>query len=146
MKSLFLLTLLSISIVSVSFAGNYRLNDSKIEAAFEHSIDISNDQTVASFFNSSASEASVMMSEGGMDKQTLAAIVAFAEWFLGVGILIPIHRLVLGCGGSEIKVVALYCITLGGCGLLPLIDGIMLIIDAGGTRYIDNPKYLMWIN
>ena len=41
MKSLFLLTLLSISIVSVSFAGNYRPNEQRVDALFESSIDIS---------------------------------------------------------------------------------------------------------
>ncbi len=147
MKSIFILALLSLSITASSFAGNYHLNESKLEAAFNESVDVSNDKFVSAFFNTSPAEASMMLSaDGGMDKHTLAAIVAFAELFLGVGILIPIHRLVLGCGGKEIKVVALYCVTLGGCGLLPIVDGIFLIMDQGGTQYIDNTKFLMWTN
>lgn len=139
------MALFSMSIVSASFAGNYHLNESKIDQAFESSVDVSNDLTISSFFNTATSaESNMMLAEGGMDKHTLGAIICFAEWFLGVGILIPIHRLYLGCGDKTIKVVALYCVTLGGCGLLPIIDGIMLIMDAGGTKFIDNPKFLMW--
>jgi len=144
MKSLFLTALFTMSIIYASWADNYHLNESKLDQAFESSVDVSNDLSVTSFFESSSVESNAMLADGGMDKHTLGAIICFAEWFLGVGILIPIHRLYLGCGDKTIKVVALYCVTLGGCGLLPIIDGIMLIMDQGGTKYIDNPKFLMW--
>ena len=144
MKSLFLVALFSMSIISSSWADNYHLNESKLYQAFESSVDVSNDLSVTSFFESSSVESSAMLAEGEMDKHTLGAIICFAEWFSGIGILIPIHRLYLGCGDKTTEVVALYCVTLGGCGLLPIIDGIMLLMDQGGTKYVDNPKFLMW--
>jgi hypothetical protein len=129
---------------SLSFASNYRINEEKLEAHFASSIDVSSEYGIKAFISTNLSHVESNLSEGGMNKHTTAAIVAYVEMVLGVGILIPIHRLILGCGGSELKVVALYCVTLGGCGLLPLVDGIFLIMDLEGDQYVDNPKFLMW--
>lgn len=84
--------------------------------------------------------------DGGMDKQTIAVIVIVAQYFLTAGVLsiIPIHRIILGCDGQTVKIVALYCVTLGGCGILPIVDAIFLLIDDTKQKYIENPKFLMW--
>ena len=128
----------------VSYADNYKLNEATLESEFASSIDISSDSEIKAFATAPPNNVESNLSEEGLSKHTIAAIVAYVELVLGVGILIPIHRLVLGCGGAELKVVALYCITLGGCGLLPLVDGIFLIMDYEGDQYVDNPKFLMW--
>ncbi len=115
-----------------------------MQVEFASSIDVSSDAEIKAFISSSAKNFESNLSEGGMSKHTTAANVAYVELVLAIGILIPRHLLVLGCGGAELKVVALYCVTLGGCGLLPLVDGIFLIMDSEGDQYIDNPKFLMW--
>lgn len=122
----------------ISNLGEYKLDDSKVESLFESSDDITN----------MADKASLMLPAQqkvkGEDVQLVAGIVALASWFTGVGFLVPIHRLILGTGNQGGKIIALYCVTLGGCGFITLIDGIMLVIDGSGSKYIDNPKFIMW--
>ena len=144
MKLLTLLLTLVLITGSTAYASKYKLDEKAIELAFDQSENITQQLGVIDFYSTMSNTASI--SDDSMDKQKVAAIVAFAEWVLGIGILIPIHRIILGCDGQELKVIALYCVTLGGCGLLPLIDGVMLLVDDTKSRYIENPKYLMWLN
>jgi hypothetical protein len=118
--------------------GEYKLNDSKIEGLFEQSDDITFVGDMASILLPAQQKVK------GEDIQLVAGIVALASWLLAVGILVPIHRLILGTGNQAGKIIALYCVTLGGCGFITLIDGIMLVMDGSGSRYIDNPKFIMW--
>jgi hypothetical protein len=145
MRTVYLILTLICFTAFSSHAAKYKLDEASISKAFETSVDITQQIGIINRNLGFDSPSSTKMDDPS-NKQTIAAIIAFAEWFLGIGVLIPIHRLFLGCDGKEIKVVALYCITLGGCGLLPIIDGIALLVDDSKSRYIDNPKYLMWIN
>lgn len=125
-------------------ASSFKLNQDKFEAAFEQSEDLTN-QLFVSSGSALAETFASSASEDSMDKQTLAAIICVVEYFTGVGILIPIHRIILGCDGQTVKVVALYCITLGGLGWLPLIDAIFLFMDDTKSKYIENGKFLMFL-
>lgn len=143
-KLTILLTLMVLGISSVN-AANYKLNEAALEQAFETSIDATTELDV--FFAATESNfAPHMVNDDGLDKQTIALIIIAAQYVLTGGLLgiIPIHRIYLGCDGQTVKVVALYCVTLGGLGLLPLIDAIFLILDQSKSAYIDNPKFLMW--
>ena len=64
MKSLFLTALFTMSIISASWADNYHLNESKLDQAFESSVDVSNDLSVTSFFESSSVESNAMLADG----------------------------------------------------------------------------------
>lgn len=120
-------------------ATSYRFNQDRFEILLEKSEPVFDLEKVShSYPIHSESD------DDATELQRIAGIVALAEWGTGIGVLIPIHRIILGCDGSEVRVSALYCITLGGCGWLPLIDGIAILTDQTGKRYIENPKFLMW--
>ena len=150
---------------NTSIANPYKLDESDLIAKFDQSTDIS-----AFIATPELLEYSTMVAEA--KSESIAAIIAFGSLvapyvfsyiyqtaFIASGgaaivgypvlvavdcaLMFPWHRFYLGTGGQDVKVGLLYCVTLDWCGLLPLIDGIMLLIDDGST-YIDNPKYLMW--
>lgn len=76
--------------------------------------------------------------------QLMAGIIAIASVVLAVGLIFPIHRFIIGTGGKPLKIFALYCITLGGCGVITLVDGILLLMDSHGSKYMGNSKFIMW--
>ena len=123
---------------NVQARSDYRLDDAAVEHAFHMSEDVTLNMLAM------AENPFIPSADNDLDKQTIAAIVAFAGCFVGIGILIPFHRMILGCDGKEAKVVILYCVTLGGLGLLPFVDGIFLLLDDSEKQYIENPNFLMW--
>lgn len=118
--------------------GAYKIDDAGVEELFASSNDISFVSDVTSLVLPAQQKV-----KGG-DQQMIAGIVALASWITGVGFLIPIHRLILGTGNEAGKIIALYCVTLGGCGIIVLIDGIILLLDSNGSQYVENPKFIMW--
>lgn len=81
------------------------------------------------------------------DKQLIAGVVALGGIvFTGgiIGALIPVHRFILGTAGNEMPIFFGYFCTYGMCGILPIVDGIALLIDAGGNKYMNNPRWIMW--
>jgi len=122
----------------ISGLNNYKLDDSVVEQMFETSDDVTFSQAVLGF--ASTSEQKVK----GENTQMIAGIVALASFITGVGVLVPIHRLILGTDNQTAKIVALYCVTISGCGFLLLVDGILLLMDSSGDKYIENSKFLMW--
>jgi hypothetical protein len=122
----------------ISGLNNYKLDDSAVEQMFETSDDVTFSQAVLGF--SSTSDQKVK----GENTQMIAGIVALASFITGVGVLVPIHRLILGTDNQAAKIIALYCVTISGCGFLLLVDGILLLMDSSGDKYIENSKFLMW--
>ena len=82
--------------------------------------------------------------EGTEDKQMVAGIIAVAQLITGIGWFIPIHRLYLGVDDAMEKILIGYICTGSGCGIILLVDAISLLMDSEGTKYIGNPKFLMW--
>ena len=144
MKNLFfvLSLLIGFSFISInSKADNrYKVDESQINLLFENASDVTYTSTLSNLLAPSISKI-----KGSENTQLIAGIVALAQLVLGIGILIPIHRIILGTGNQTVKIVGLYCITLSGCGFITLIDGIMLLIDAEGSQYIENSNFLMWM-
>ena len=122
------------------FASNakYKIDDVAVENLFQSSDDLTFAIDEANFMLPSQEKVK------GSDKQMIAGIIALSSYVLGIGWLLPVHRLVLGTGNETAKIIALYCVTISGCGLLLLADGIMLLIDSDGSQYIENPKFIMW--
>tara|TARA_B100000902_G_C27245709_1_gene882493 strand:+ start:908 stop:1402 length:495 start_codon:yes stop_codon:yes gene_type:complete len=164
MKTL-ILTLSMIITASLNVtAGNYRLNEAKIDRVFEQSefVDLS-----LILYSQEAFETAVASAED--EKQMIAGIVAIASFvvrfgsfpvaiipvigsviYLGIWVaaIVPWHRLVvLGTGDGALKITALYCVTLGWCiNAHHVVDGIFLLIEEDKTRFVDNSKYVMWAN
>ena len=120
----------------------YKLSDDAIDALFNSSEDVSFlTPNVTDLMNDLSLKTTATVDD---DKQMIAGIIALASLIITIGILVPIHRLYLGTGGQTVKIFFLYFCTLSGCGFITLIDGIMLLINSSSSKYIDNPKFIMW--
>jgi len=144
MKKLLSVLFLTCAFSVVSFAGksDYLLNTTKVNQMFDNAIEISIDNLVKkNLIENSVHKFSMM----GDDVQTTILIALVVE-AVGLGSL-GIHRYVLG---TKPSMFALYCFTCGGIfGIVPLVDFVVLVIDGlledEGEKYIDNEKFLMWI-
>ena len=69
----------------------------------------------------------------------VAFILAWAVGYLGI------HRAYLGTSTGTIVA---YILTLGGCGIVALVDWVILLLELVGdkdiSKYVDNPKFFMW--
>lgn len=123
-------------------ANSYKLDDSAVESRFNKASDISSspfmDYTSIALFGKKE------VLEGTEDKQMVAGIIAIAQIVTGIGWFIPLHRLYLGVGDGIGKILLGYICTGSGCGIILLVDAISLLMDSEGTKYIGNPKFLMW--
>lgn len=138
MKKLFTLVgILLISLSLNSFAGNYRLDQSKINAMMSDAQEVVAISVFdLSSFNSIPGNDAVLTEKD----PTVAFVLSLVVGYLGV------HRLYLG---TEPVTFIVYLITGGGCGIITLIDTIMLLMvliddEKSLTPYIDNPEILMW--
>lgn len=149
MKNLFTLLAVFFLASTMSFAGNYTLNNEKIDAQFEQAteksiIEIAEDTDFSEADLSAFATSPTSINE--MDKGTLAFIVLSVGYFVGVIPLFGIHRIVMGSSG---KIALLYCVTLGGiCGVVPTIDWVVLLIrlinKEGAGSYLNNDKLFGW--
>jgi len=87
------------------FASNakYKIDDVAVENLFQSSDDLTFAIDEASFMLPSQEKVK------GSDKQMIAGIIALSSYVLGIGWLLPVHRLVLGTGNETAKIIALYC-------------------------------------
>lgn len=142
-KSLFMnrtLTLVGILLLLVSmntYAGDYKLDQSKINAMFENATDIT---SISAFdlnsFNGLESHNAVLDEKDPVIALVLATVLG------GFGV----HRLYLGTKPVN---ALLYIITGGGCGVVVAVDWIMLLMvliddEKGLGPYIDNDSFIMW--
>jgi hypothetical protein len=167
--------LLTISICllisQVGTANKYILDQLNLEAQFEAATDITDAATA--FFNEFnkggfKEDAPPSYETAGALAIIEAAVPArlYFGWFFitaataGIGIVLlpgvallasiigtPYHRFYLGTGDNRFSISALYCITFNGLGLINIADAFALFIaDEDHDSYIDNPKFLMWID
>jgi len=147
-KTLICLLLATVFIIiksNTAYATAYKLNDTKIDQLFSSSTELilneSNETNIGDSFGFLLGE---NLKPAEDNKQMIAGAIAIASVVLGVGIIFPFHRFIIGTGGKPFKIFALYCITLGGCGVITLVDGVLLLMDSKGTKYLDNSKFIMW--
>ena len=136
---LFLMTLLLMGFHSLS-ASPYEIDDEAIQVLFDQAEEISSEEAVAAFqteyselLQSYAPTSAPLSTLDGEDQ--LGAIVLC--FFLGG---LGIHRVYLGGRGM---LVFFYCITGGGCGVVTLVDFIILIVD-GTSRFRNNNRFIAW--
>ncbi len=136
MKKLFTLLLLGFLIIPLTAtAGNYKIDQNKIDASFASASEMS----LLSTFDLNAFQGTGQVLEE--KDPVMAFVLASVLGYLGI------HRLYLG---TEPVVVILYIVTAGGFGIITLIDWIQLLLvlldekDMG--PYIDNPNFIMWKN
>jgi hypothetical protein len=129
-KICILITFIALGMSSNTFAGDYTINDSKVESLLNSSIQ--ND-----FSNVDFSLNDMTALQGG-DKQAIVAVLL--DFFLGG---IAIHRVYLG--GSPILIAGYLFTFFGIFGILPLGDFIVLLVNFNDiSRYVDNDAFVMW--
>ncbi|MGD1845593.1 MAG: TM2 domain-containing protein [Salibacteraceae bacterium] len=134
--------LMACCLVGSTFAiGNYQIDDAALEAQFEAATEKSM-MTVDDSWDMAGATSGVQKVSHvrGERDPMVAAIIAYVQYAFALWWL-PIHRIYLGTSGGTI---AAYILTCGGFGVLPLIDGLVLLIDDDPYRFIDNSKFLMW--
>lgn len=135
MKKLVLALALVIGATGASFASNYELNNSAIDAAFAASEDITMQSSVLNESISSAAVADGEVTKGGF------LVRAYFCGFVGM------HRAYVGNGGK--KVGLYYCLSsIVGVGYtIAWIDFVMVLIkgDEMLAKFKDNPKFIVWI-
>ncbi|MFA7380308.1 MAG: hypothetical protein WC150_07605 [Bacteroidia bacterium] len=144
MKKLIVLFLLVTGFCYVSKAdvisvSEYVLNEATVEQLFGASEDVT--FQISGLVDAPFDKEKVA---GDDNKQLIAGIVALGSILLGVGVAIPFHRFILGTDGKTLKIFCMYFCTISGCGIVLLVDGILLLIDAEGDQYINNSKFIMW--
>ncbi len=136
MKKLFvtLVVFLAGILATQAEASQYRLNQTAVDNMFAQAEQVD--------FLAMNSVGALSANAGGSYLKEKNPAVAFAlAWFLGP---LGIHRAYLG---TRTGVIIGYILTLGGCGIVALIDWIVLLIgliDDDISQYIDNPKFFMW--
>lgn len=137
-----ILTLLGIGLFCLSmnsFAGNYTLDQNKLDAMFASATDVT---AVAAYDFSDVQALPLAGAQLDEKDPVIAFALATVLGYLGI------HRLYLGT--NPINVV-LYIITAGGCGIIYAVDWIMLLMvliddEKSMAPFIDNPKFIMWLD
>lgn len=131
MKKFFAAIVALLAMAAVASAAEYSVDEAAIDALFTEAV-----------VEAPAAMAPINVAISG--DSTVTNVVALVVDYVGLG-AIGIHRLILGTNPLNCL---WYFLTVGGIfGIIPLVDGIMLIIDLiqGGASYIDNPAFIMWI-
>jgi len=140
MKKIFTLVgILLISLSLNSFAGNYKLDQSKINVMMSDAQEVIAPSTFEMGSLYSIPGTNAQLSE----KDPIIAFLLTATAFVAVN---GIHRLYLG---TDTMTFVVYLVTFGGCGIIQAVDAIMLLlvlIDDGKSidPYLNNPEILMW--
>ncbi len=121
-----------LAFTAVASATNYSVDEASIDALF----------TEAVVEAPSVAVNPINVSIGG--DPAITNVVALVVDWIGLGAF-GIHRLILGTKPINCL---WYFLTFGGIfGVIPLVDGILLILDLvqGSASWLDNPAFIMWI-
>ena len=121
-----------LAFTAVASATNYSVDEASIDALF----------TEAVVEAPSVAVNPINVSIGG--DPAITNVVALVVDWIGLGAF-GIHRLILGTKPINCL---WYFLTFGGIfGVIPLVDGILLILDLvqGSASWRDNPAFIMWI-
>jgi len=132
-KLLVLLFVVSFAAMSNLSAANYKLDNAKVDAMFETAQDANLSILAQDLDLEAGSSSALSVSE---KDPMIAALLAFFVGNLGI------HRFYLG---TETMTGVGYILTCGGCGIVSLVDFVVLLIDSKDiSKYINNPKFFMW--
>lgn len=145
-KTIILSSMLFVSVCAKSFASTseYTIDDAIVETTLNSGVQVASilpsmEGVTASKNVLFALENSLPTTTVSSKDPTVAFILAFFVGFLGI------HRFYMGT--ATLTGVG-YILTLGGCGIVALVDWVVLLIaliDKGGiSKYEDNPKFFMW--
>jgi TM2 domain-containing membrane protein YozV len=137
MKKTITFLLLVIFGIAAANASHYRLNSEAVDKMFAEaeSVEFFTPNAMAPYADFAGTSHTFI----SQDKNpAVAFILAWAVGYLGI------HRAYLGTSTGTIVA---YILTLGGCGIVALVDWVVLLlalIDDDISKYVDNPKFFMW--
>lgn len=132
MKKLLAAFVALLAFAAVASATNYSVDEASIDALFTEAV-LEAPSVAVTPINVAV----------GTDPAITNVIALVVDW-IGLGGL-GIHRLILGTKPINCL---WYFLTLGGIfGIIPLVDGVLLIIDLvqGSASWFDNPAFIMWL-
>jgi len=142
MKQLFCLLLVCLFATTATYASvsQFKVNDAQIDQLMNNSQELNAAQVD---FNVTGNDLGLNpnMTKVAGDKNPVVAFIL--AWFLGS---LGIHRFYLG---TKTLTGIGYILTCGGFGIVALVDWVMLLIgliDDDISKYIDNPKFFMWLD
>jgi len=133
-----LLFMLSFAAISAhANASQYRLNENTVDKMFEAAelVDFLTPNAMAPLAGLAGNAGTYITSD---KSPAVAFILAWAIGYLGI------HRAYMGTSTGTIVA---YILTGGGCGVVWLVDWVVLLIgmiDDDISKYVDNPKFFMW--
>lgn len=122
----------------------FKVNDAQIDQIFDNSQELNSTAAAQFDFNPASSNelgASSNMTKVAGDKNPVVAFIL--AWFLGT---LGVHRFYLG---TKALTGVGYILTCGGFGIVAFVDWVMLLIgliDDDISKYVDNPKFFMWLD
>ena len=127
MKKIFAVLVALFAVVAVANAANYAVDNASVDALFTEAV-----------MEAPVTPAAPATPALSGDPQITNIVALVVDW-IGLGGL-GIHRLILGTQPINLLWYTIF-------GIIPLIDGIMLIIDLinGSASYFDNPAFIMWL-
>ena len=131
MKKFFAVIITVLAMSEVASAANYQADEAAIDGLFTEALVVDTPALPP-----------VNLAIGG--DPAITNVVALVVDWIGLGGL-GIHRLILGTKPINCL---WYFLTIGGIfGVIPFIDGVVLIIDLiqGEANYLDNPAFIMWL-
>ena len=144
MKNLFFVFLVALlSTATLSASSKYMVDEAAIEQVMENSTETSSVAMFEATNNNQIDRTTTSATQqlrAGNDNAIAAFLLC---WFIGY---LGIHRFYMG---TEALTGVAYILTGGGCGIVVLVDWIMLligVIDDDISDYVDNPKFFMWTN
>ncbi len=136
-----LLTILTLFLFGLAAAnanaGLYRLNAEAVDNMFAsaESVEFFAPNAMAPYADLAGTSHTYITQD---KNPAIAFILAWAVGYLGI------HRAYLGTSTGTIVA---YILTLGGCGIVALVDWVVLLlalIDDDISKYVDNPNFFMW--
>jgi TM2 domain-containing membrane protein YozV len=145
MRTTLLTFLIALFALQIKASENkYKIDDGEVETMFSQATDITDQVDELFLRNPNELPSKDQLKPLADDTQMIAGVVALASFFTGWGIFVPVHRFILGTGGRNGKIFALYCFTLSGCGFILLVDGLVLLINDHNDKYLENPNFIIW--
>ena len=143
MKRVFLTVFLGLLLSLPSFADGgspYELNEAEVEGFFANAEEVSIQELLTMKEQGVSGNNLTFVKQSSEKSQKMAGVMAGTQllallWFL------PIHRAYLGTSGYTI---AGYVLTFGGCGVITLIDAIVLLSEPDEGQFVNNRQYFMW--
>ncbi len=139
-----LVCLLASTTTTYASIAQFKIDDTQIDQMMDNSEELNTASATSFDFTANTGIALGAADNSVQVAGEKNAVVAFIlAWFLGY---LGIHRFYLG---TKALTGVGYILTCGGFGIVAFVDWVMLLIgliDNDISRYVNNPKFFMWLD